>query len=88
MFFSLVFIVDRQVRHYKGLVDCAIQIAKEEGVRGYFKGLSPSLIKAALSTGFTFFSYEFFLNAIRELRNNNEGKTRHWDGCLFPLSVS
>ncbi|XP_075880275.1 mitochondrial thiamine pyrophosphate carrier [Nelusetta ayraudi] len=66
-----------QVRHYKGLVDCAIQIAKEEGVRGYFKGLSPSLVKAALSTGFTFFWYEFFLNATRELRNNNGGKTQH-----------
>ncbi|KAI3359249.1 hypothetical protein L3Q82_002769 [Scortum barcoo] len=44
-----------QVRTYKGLVDCMIQIAKEEGVQSFFKGLSPSLVKAALSTGFTFF---------------------------------
>lgn len=66
-----------QVRHYKGLVDCAIQIAREEGVRGYFKGLSPSLVKAALSTGFTFFWYEFFLNGVRQLRNDAGGKTRH-----------
>uniref|UniRef100_A0A3Q4AQF7 Mitochondrial thiamine pyrophosphate carrier n=1 Tax=Mola mola TaxID=94237 RepID=A0A3Q4AQF7_MOLML len=61
-----------QVRSYRGLVDCVIQIAKEEGVRGFFKGLSPSLVKAALSTGFTFFWYEFFLNAIRNVR---EGRT-------------
>lgn len=67
----------RQVRRYKGLMDCAMQIAREEGVRGYFKGLSPSLVKAALSTGFTFFWYEFFLNAIRQLRNDNRGRTRH-----------
>lgn len=61
-----------QVRTYRGLLDCAVQIAKEEGVRGFFKGLSPSLVKAALSTGFTFFWYEFFLNAMRNLR---EGRT-------------
>ncbi|KAM8724507.1 mitochondrial thiamine pyrophosphate carrier [Acanthopagrus schlegelii] len=60
-----------QVRCYRGLLDCAVQIAKEEGVRGFFKGLSPSLVKAALSTGFTFFWYEFFLNAIR---NAKEGR--------------
>ncbi|XP_041813627.1 mitochondrial thiamine pyrophosphate carrier [Chelmon rostratus] len=57
-----------QVRSYRGLVDCMLQIAREEGVRGFFKGLSPSLVKAALSTGFTFFWYEFFLNAMRNLR--------------------
>ncbi|KAG7505488.1 hypothetical protein JOB18_032701 [Solea senegalensis] len=56
-----------QVRNYRGLVDCMVQIAQEEGVRGFFKGLSPSLVKAALSTGFTFFWYEFFLNAIQNL---------------------
>ncbi|KAM4535349.1 mitochondrial thiamine pyrophosphate carrier [Fundulus diaphanus] len=53
-----------EVRTYRGLIDCAVQIAREEGVRGFFKGLSPSLLKAALSTGFTFFWYEFFLNVI------------------------
>ncbi|XP_053299066.1 mitochondrial thiamine pyrophosphate carrier [Pleuronectes platessa] len=57
-----------QVRSYSGLVDCMVQIAKEEGVRGFFKGLSPSLVKAALSTGFTFFWYELFLNVMRDLR--------------------
>ncbi|XP_059203504.1 mitochondrial thiamine pyrophosphate carrier [Centropristis striata] len=57
-----------QVRSYRGLMDCMVQIAKEEGVRGFFKGLSPSLVKAALSTGFTFFWYEFFLNSMRSLK--------------------
>ncbi|XP_022608295.1 mitochondrial thiamine pyrophosphate carrier isoform X1 [Seriola dumerili] len=65
-----------QVRSYRGLVDCMVQIAKEEGVRGFFKGLSPSLVKAALSTGFTFFWYEFFLNAMRNLKERErEQKT-------------
>ncbi|XP_008286272.1 mitochondrial thiamine pyrophosphate carrier isoform X2 [Stegastes partitus] len=57
-----------QVRSYRGLMDCMIQIAKEEGVRGFFKGLSPSLLKAALSTGFTFFWYEFFLNVMQNVK--------------------
>uniref|UniRef100_A0A665VXS5 Mitochondrial thiamine pyrophosphate carrier n=1 Tax=Echeneis naucrates TaxID=173247 RepID=A0A665VXS5_ECHNA len=57
-----------QVRSYSGLGDCMLRIAKEEGVPGFFKGLSPSLVKAALSTGFTFFWYEFFLNAMCNLK--------------------
>ncbi|XP_061566895.1 mitochondrial thiamine pyrophosphate carrier [Cololabis saira] len=56
------------VRNYRGLIDCMVQIGKEEGLRGFFKGLSPSLVKAALSTGFTFFWYEFFLNAIQTVK--------------------
>lgn len=48
-----------------------VQIFKEEGVRGFFKGLSPSLVKAALSTGFTFFWYEFFLNVMRNLKESH-----------------
>lgn len=57
-----------QVRSYRGLLDCMVQIAKEEGVRGFFKGLSPSLVKAALSTGFTFFWYEFFVSVMNDLK--------------------
>ncbi|XP_061702419.1 mitochondrial thiamine pyrophosphate carrier [Syngnathoides biaculeatus] len=68
-----------QVRHYQGLVDCIAQITKEEGMRGFFKGLSPSLIKAALSTGFTFFSYELFLKMLQDLKDaqtGNDGFTK------------
>uniref|UniRef100_A0A4W4GVE1 Mitochondrial thiamine pyrophosphate carrier n=1 Tax=Electrophorus electricus TaxID=8005 RepID=A0A4W4GVE1_ELEEL len=53
-----------QVRTYHGFVDCMVRIAREEGLRGFFKGLSPSLLKASLSTGFTFFWYEFFVTAV------------------------
>lgn len=58
-----------QVRSYRGLLDCMVQVVGEEGVCGLYKGLSPSLLKAALSTGFTFFWYELFLNAMRNLRD-------------------
>ncbi|KAJ8958143.1 hypothetical protein NQ318_006080 [Aromia moschata] len=42
----------------KGLNDCLIKIYKHEGVLGYFKGLSPSLIKAIFTTALHFSSYE------------------------------
>ncbi|XP_066515413.1 mitochondrial thiamine pyrophosphate carrier isoform X2 [Hoplias malabaricus] len=58
-----------QVRTYRGFLDCAVRISREEGLRGFFKGLSPSLLKAALSTGLTFFWYEFFTNAISSLKS-------------------
>nr|XP_061805524.1 mitochondrial thiamine pyrophosphate carrier-like [Nerophis lumbriciformis] len=61
-----------QVRHYRGLADCVSRMTKEEGVRGFFKGLSPSLLKAALSTGFTFFCYEMFLDVLRELKKDRQ----------------
>lgn len=65
-----------QVRTYKGLLDCMVQIAREEGPQGFFKGLSPSLLKAALSTGFTFFWYEFFLDLLRDLKERQVLKFR------------
>ncbi|XP_029946271.1 mitochondrial thiamine pyrophosphate carrier [Salarias fasciatus] len=69
-----------QVRSYRGPIDCAVQIAKEEGLRGFFKGLFPSLLKAALSTGFTFFWYEFFVNAIHNVKS---GQKTHVSGESF-----
>ncbi|DAA18191.1 mitochondrial thiamine pyrophosphate carrier [Bos javanicus] len=57
-----------QVRSYKGLLDCAGQVLREEGAQGCFKGLSPSLLKAALSTGLVFFWYELFCNFFHHMR--------------------
>ncbi|XP_060058719.1 mitochondrial thiamine pyrophosphate carrier isoform X2 [Erinaceus europaeus] len=51
-----------QVRRYDGLLDCARKVLQEEGAQGLYKGLTPSLLKAAFSTGLTFFWYEFFCN--------------------------
>ncbi|XP_008511489.1 mitochondrial thiamine pyrophosphate carrier isoform X4 [Equus przewalskii] len=57
-----------QVRSYKGLLDCARRVLREEGAQGFFKGLSPSLLKAALSTGFVFFWYELFCNLFHHMK--------------------
>lgn len=60
-----------QVRTYQGFRDCVVRIAKEEGVRGFFKGLSPSLVKAAASTGLTFFSYEVCVGLLIRLKESH-----------------
>ncbi|TRY97331.1 hypothetical protein DNTS_020615 [Danionella cerebrum] len=59
-----------QVRTYRGFLDCVLRVGREEGIRGFFKGLCPSLLKASLSTGFTFFCYEIFINAIIRLKGS------------------
>ncbi|XP_067913957.1 mitochondrial thiamine pyrophosphate carrier [Heterodontus francisci] len=53
-----------QVRTYNGFLDCAYQVARAEGLTGFFKGLSPSVLKAAASTGFSFFWYELFCDIL------------------------
>ncbi|NXD62340.1 TPC protein, partial [Eolophus roseicapillus] len=58
-----------QVRMYSGLLDCIRQIMREEGPTGFFKGLSPSLLKAAVSTGLTFFWYELFCSLLCSLKS-------------------
>ncbi|XP_038597878.1 mitochondrial thiamine pyrophosphate carrier [Tachyglossus aculeatus] len=58
-----------QVRTYTGFLDCARRVLQEEGPRSFFKGLAPSLLKAALSTGFIFFWYEQFCSLFHCLRD-------------------
>lgn len=36
-------------RQYKGLVDAIVRIGREEGLRGYYKGLGPSLVLVSVS---------------------------------------
>ncbi|XP_032055614.1 mitochondrial thiamine pyrophosphate carrier [Aythya fuligula] len=65
-----------QVRIYRGLLDCLRQIMQEEGLGGFFKGLSPSLLKAAVSTGLVFFSYELFCSLLCALKNTDSNKRK------------
>ncbi|KAK7805323.1 hypothetical protein U0070_027162 [Myodes glareolus] len=60
-----------QVRSYRGLLDLTKQVLQDEGTQGFFKGLSPSLLKAALSTGFMFFWYELFCNLFHCIRRED-----------------
>ena len=48
--------------YYKNSLDCAIRIGREEGIRGYFKGLSASY----LGNHFSFFEDEFHFRYHRD----------------------
>jgi len=43
--------------HYKNALDCVLQVARSEGVRGLFKGLSSSLPKAFVTNFIFYFAY-------------------------------
>ena len=44
---------------YNGLVHCMKIVSQKEGIFAFYKGLSPSLLKAAVSVSFHFLSYEW-----------------------------
>ena len=43
---------------YKGIIDCAVRIAKEEGVRTFYRGLTPRLMSVVPMIGIQFGVYE------------------------------
>ncbi|KAG7361675.1 mitochondrial carrier protein [Nitzschia inconspicua] len=43
---------------YKGIVDCAIRIAREEGIKTFYRGLAPRLISVVPMIGIQFGVYE------------------------------
>ena len=54
-----------RMQEYKGLANCMRTIVTDEGFRGLYKGLTPSLLKAVVSAACIFFSYEQCCNVIR-----------------------
>ncbi|XP_064638602.1 mitochondrial thiamine pyrophosphate carrier-like [Lineus longissimus] len=57
-----------EVPIYRGLFNCLVMIVKDEGARGLYKGIWPSILKAALSVGITFYTYEQCCNILRNIR--------------------
>jgi hypothetical protein len=44
---------------YKGIVDCALRIAREEGISAFYRGLSPRLVSVVPMIGIQFGVYEY-----------------------------
>jgi len=44
---------------YKGILDCAVRITKEEGIHAFYRGLTPRLISVVPMIGIQFGVYEF-----------------------------
>lgn len=49
---------------YKGILDCAVRVSKEEGVIAFYRGLAPRLISVVPMIGIQFGVYEFMKKAM------------------------
>lgn len=61
---------------YKGIIDCARRIAKEEGMKTFYRGLPPRLISVVPMIGIQFGVYEFMKKRMISKRNG-EYETDH-----------
>lgn len=59
---------------YKGIIDCALRVAKEEGIRTFYRGLPPRLISVVPMIGIQFGVYEAMKKAMLH-RNLPAGPT-------------
>lgn len=44
---------------YKGIIDCAVRVTKEEGIKTFYRGLPPRLVSVVPMIGIQFAVYEF-----------------------------
>jgi solute carrier family 25 thiamine pyrophosphate transporter 19 len=61
-----------ETHKYSGMRDCFTKIIQNEGYKGFFKGLVPGNLKAALSTVLYFQFYEVFKQKISQYRQNKQ----------------
>lgn len=47
-----------KTKNHVNMRNCIIEIAKSEGYRGFYKGFSPSVVKAMLTSSLLFYTYE------------------------------
>lgn len=51
--------IDPKERKYRGIVDCARQIYQTKGIRGFFRGFTPCMVRSFPSNAVCFFGYEY-----------------------------
>lgn len=51
---------------YKGIVDCAVRVYREEGVSTFYRGLVPRLVSVVPMIGIQFGVYEFMKKVMAE----------------------
>ncbi|VEL26571.1 unnamed protein product, partial [Protopolystoma xenopodis] len=61
------FIAQGEPKVYRGIYDAALSIAGREGISGFFRGLSPSLLLIAPQTGLQFALYDGVNRALRNI---------------------
>ena len=51
---------------YKGVIDCAIRVYREEGIKTFYRGLAPRLVSVVPMIGIQFGVYEFMKKVMLE----------------------
>ncbi|KAJ1658055.1 Mitochondrial carrier protein ymc2 [Dispira simplex] len=55
----------RQSRRYQSILDCARQTLHHEGVAGFYKGITPCLLRAAPANAATFIGFELAMRVLQ-----------------------
>jgi solute carrier family 25 thiamine pyrophosphate transporter 19 len=66
--------IHRNIPEYKGVVGTMRMILKSQGVRGLYRGLTVSLIKAAPASAITMWSYERALMVLKQIEMDRIGE--------------
>ena len=54
-------------RRYKGAIDCIQQTLRQDGIKGFFRGLLPTLVRSPFANAATFVAFEWAARNLREL---------------------
>lgn len=54
-------------RRYKGTLDCIQQTFKQDGIRGFFRGLLPTLVRSPFANAATFVAFEWAARTLRDV---------------------
>jgi solute carrier family 25 thiamine pyrophosphate transporter 19 len=65
--------VHQNIPIYTNSIDVLFKVARTEGVRGWYKGVVVSLVKAAPSSAVTMWVYEQTMKLLRRRRENSRG---------------
>ena len=49
---------------YKGIIDCFISVARDEGLFVFYRGMTPMVLKKIVGTGVVFSVYSFTKNIL------------------------
>jgi len=55
-----------ETREHRGMLECCRTIWHAEGLRGFYKGLLPSVVKAAPTTAIIFVVYDWSMRRLPE----------------------
>lgn len=53
--------------HYRGIRDIIIKVYKNEGITGFYKGLSPNMLRIFPSSGLFFLVYEASILSLQKM---------------------